>query len=240
MLRPLAALPALLLLAAHPVSDLNRDGEISLGEYITRVDALFAKADVDFDGRLSQDEEMSLERIFAEANAADRFRLADEDGNGQLNEREYLATVVTPREAVGSFYGGFLGLISKMEHDALDEGQWEAEMLRFQQRSERNMARARVITNMPEEPELPEISVQSAHADSPQSRSLITAADQPLDDGYDGSREVFGMEVRRLEDDGRTAQEYRMQMVFAFLMKDADDNDVLTLDEWEKTGLFAQ
>ena len=236
-MRPaLLALPALLLLAAHPVSDLNRDGEISLGEYITRVDALFAKADTDFDGRLGPDEEKSLDRIFSDANAMDRFRIADVDGNGQLDEREWMSTVVTPMESVGALYGGLHDLMQNVDYQNFDQESWEAGLLRLRERTEHNMARARVITNMPEEPELPEASVQTNPSDAAGSRSLITATDQPVE----GDVEIFGMEVQRLETGGRTAQEYRMQMVFNFLMKDADDNDVLTLDEWQKLGLFSQ
>ena len=223
-MRPI--LPLLLapfLLAGHPVSDANKDGEISLGEFIARVDIIFAKADVDFDGVLDQDERAALYDLQMEADAMDKFRLADADEDGRLDEAEWLSTLVrmedlraiarkSNEESVEDADGNF------------DEERWKAQMESYLARMERTQARAEALAG-----------VTGTPTPSPDSRTVVSnVADASETDS--ASVNFLG---RSADDYRMTPERYRSQKIFSFLDKDRDENNALTLEEWQHLGLYA-
>ena len=220
-MRPI--LPLLLapfLLAGHPVSDLNKDGEISLGEFIARVDVIFAKADADFDGVLKQDEMMALYDLQMEADAKDRFRLADMDGDERLDEAEWLSTVVRLSD-IRAMTGFDMSAVTDADGN-IDQDGYTAMMDAETARMTRLQARAEALAGVPDT--VPNPSSQAELGDH---------ADAETDSGGNfilmaGSGEDFRM----------TPELYRSQQIFMFLLKDRDENDVLTLDEWGQVGLY--
>ena len=221
-MRPI--LPLLLapfLLAGHPVSDANKDGEISLGEFIARVDIIFAKADVDFDGVLKQDEMMGLYDLQMEADAKDRFRLADVDGDERLDEAEWLSTIVR-MEDVQALMGQYDMESYKDADGRVDKDSWREAMKAEQDRVERLQARAEALAGVSNAVDDPVLQTQqdgknSAETGDGGSVSLISS---------------WGMA------EGMTPEIYRSQKILMFLYMDRDENAALTLDEWGRVGLY--
>ena len=147
MLKPLLALPALLLLAAGPATDANHDGEISLGEEVMVFERLVAAADADADGFLDAEELFAFTKAKRDAQIVDEFLLFDVDSDGTLGLSEYQEARARTDPTV--MMQAFLGGGPEFENEAEQQAAYMQRIERMQALTKRARERATVFLGLP-------------------------------------------------------------------------------------------
>ena len=205
----------------YPVTDADGDQTISRAEYLDVVDALFARADTNFDGFIDSEEVPALRRLAGDMDQSRRFRLADVDGDGLMSQEEMFVAkerreqtrAAERREALAPFDTDGNGRLDETERRARTES-WASE----------RKSRSTAMEAHPNAQNRPDVAGDGGGV------ALISVADL-----LDSSRRV---PMDGDADDRVTLMEYRAYMEQRFDTKDSDKDGVLMGDETLVDYLF--
>ena len=203
------------LMSATPAMDFNNDDRIALGEYITAVDRLFAKADTNLNGRIDGEEGQALSQHERKADLLLRFAAADMDRDGYLSADELLdaegfgaGNVARGGDPTDIVFGEVPG------DTALTPEERNANLKKRLGEAKARIARARVLAGFPAEIVRPI---------DPNTGKSVRPVRNDMD--YDGVV---------------TIDDYRSTKIIKFHIMDEDENGQLSRDEWPRGRLFSR